>query len=98
MPEVYLLPGNLMPDVDKNLLAFASVMMTMSCSLAFNRGNDTIDKLPDIKKFSGIEQDYKDEIKKNRSLYINDIGGFTPGGKEYEIRIRKGNTPTLEML
>ena len=26
-------------------------------------GNDTIDKLPDIKEFSGIEQECKDEIK-----------------------------------
>lgn len=96
---VYLLPGNLMPDVDKNLLAFASriVIDGELGSLASQiEGNDTIDKLPDIKEFSGIEQECKDEIKKNGELiYFNDIGGFTPGGKEYEIRIRKGNATPL---
>lgn len=101
---VFLLAGNLMPDEDKNLLLYASriVVDGQQGSVASQiADHDIIEKLPDMKKFHGLSETLENdrleavEVEDSQLLYYNDIGGFSPDGKEYIIKLSKSHATPL---
>lgn len=96
---IHLLAGNLMPEEDKNLLAYASriIIDGQKGSLASQIEEfGTQDDLPDIMEFTESEDIIEHEIEPEpKLLFYNDIGGFSLDGKEYVIRLNKDITTPM---
>jgi cyclic beta-1,2-glucan synthetase len=96
---VYLLSGNLMSEEDKNLLFYSSriVIHGENGSLASQIENQGItENLPKIKDFNPqqeVEEFGREE--QMQLLFYNEIGGFSPDGKEYVIRLNRNEATPL---
>lgn len=96
---VYLLPGNLMSEEDKNHIIYSSRILINGerGSLASQiESYEAKDHIPRIKDFpspqAAEEYERREELK---LLFHNEIGGFSQDGGEYIIRLDKGTSTPL---
>ena len=96
---IHLLAGNLMPEEDKNLLAYASriIIDGQRGSLASQIEDfDVQEDLPDIMEYNESQDTIEYEMEAEPELlFFNDIGGFSSDGKEYVIRLNKDITTPM---
>ncbi|MFY9176826.1 MAG: glucoamylase family protein [Caldicoprobacterales bacterium] len=96
---IHLLAGNLMPEEDKNLLAYASRITIdgQRGSLASQIENPgAYEDLPGTKIYTEYDDliEYETE-RESELLFFNDIGGFSLDGKEYVIKLTKDITTPM---